>query len=222
MPIYIGLISQKGGVGKSILSRTIAKEYVSNNWNVLIADMDNSQSTSFNWNSRRVNNNISPSLQVQQFRRVDDVVKIADNFDLIIFDGAPHATKETLDIAKICDLVILPTGISLDDLEPTIKLAHELKKEGIEKHKIALVLCRVGNSESEIFEAKTYIFDAGYLLLDGELSEKTGYRRAIDMGKTLTETAHASLNLQANKVIQSIINRLTDLTNGTNTTTTTE
>jgi len=214
MPIYIGLVSQKGGVGKSILSRTLAKEYVSNGWEVKIADMDTSQSTSFNWNSRRLKNNILPNLRVEQFRRVEDAIKIADSYDLMIFDGAPHATKETLDIAKICDLIILPTGISLDDLEPTIKLAHELKKEGVNRDKIALALCRVGNSESEITEAKEYISNAGYFLLEGELSEKTGYRRAIDLGKTLTETTHTSLNKQANILIQSIINKVTSLTNG--------
>lgn len=218
--MYIGIISQKGGVGKSVLSRSVAREYVANGWNVKIADMDTSQSTSYNWNSRRLQNDIQPTIRVEQFRRVEDVVKVADQYDLIIFDGAPHATRETLDIAKVSDLVVLPTGISLDDLEPTVKLAHELRKEGIQRDKIAFALCRVGNSEAEILEARDYITNAGYFLLTGALVEKTGYRRAIDLGKTLTETAHASLNKQADTLIQSIINRLTYLTDGRNTETT--
>ena len=212
--MYIGFISQKGGVGKSILCRSVAREYVANGWNVKIADMDTSQSTSFNWNSRRLKNNVEPTLRVEQFRRVEDAIKIADGYDLMLFDGAPHATRETLEIARISDLLILPSGISLDDLEPTVKLAHELKKEGIERNKIAFALCRVGNSETEISEAKDYITNAGYFLLTGTIAEKTGYRRAIDLGKTLTETTHATLNKQADILIQSIINRLNDLTNG--------
>lgn len=218
--MYIGFISQKGGVGKSVLSRSVAREYVANGWNVKIADMDTSQSTSYNWNSRRLKNNVEPTLRVEQFRRVEDVVKVANQYDLIIFDGAPHATRETLEIAKVSDMVVLPTGISLDDLEPTVKLAHELRKEGIHRDKIAFALCRVGNSEAEILEAKDYIVNAGYFLLEGLASEKTGYRRAIDLGKTLTETAHASLNKQADVLIQSIINRLSYLTDGGNTETT--
>lgn len=218
--MYIGFISQKGGVGKSVLSRSVAREYVANGWNVKIADMDTSQSTSYNWNSRRLQNDIHPTIRVEQFRRVEDVVKVADQYDLIIFDGAPHATRETLDIAKVSDLVVLPTGISLDDLEPTVKLAHELRKEGIQRDKIAFALCRVGNSEAELLEARDYITNTGYHLLAGALVEKTGYRRAIDLGKTLTETTHASLNKQADTLVQSIINRLTYLTDGRNTETT--
>ena len=212
--MYISFISQKGGVGKSILCRSVAREYVANGWNVKIADMDTSQSTSFNWNSRRLKNNIEPILRVEQFRRVEDAIKIANGYDLMLFDGAPHATRETLDIARISDLLVLPSGISLDDLEPTVKLAHELKKEGIERNKIAFALCRVGNSETEISEAKDYITNANYFLLTGTIAEKTGYRRAIDLGKTLTETTHATLNKQADILIQSIINRLNELTNG--------
>lgn len=212
--MYIGFLSQKGGVGKSILCRSVAREYVANGWNVKIADMDTSQSTTFNWNSRRLKNNIAPSLRVEQFRRVEEAVKIADGYDLLLFDGAPHATRETLDIGRISDLLILPTGISLDDLEPTVKLAHELKKEGIKREKIAFALCRVGHSGAEILEACDYISNAGYFLLSGTIAEKTGYRRAIDLGKTLTETTHATLNQQADILIQSIINRLTELTHG--------
>jgi len=212
MTICIGFISQKGGVGKSTLSKMLAREYASNGWEVKIADMDTSQATAYNWNSRRLRNNIEPAIRVEQFRRVEDVMRVASTYDLVIFDGAPHATKETLQIAQVCHLVVLPTGISLDDLEPTVKLAHELKKEGIPRDKIAFALCRVGNSDPEIQEAREYIQNAGYLILAGEIPEKTGYRRASDLGKTLTETTHATLNKQADLLAQSIINRIQDLT----------
>jgi chromosome partitioning protein len=208
MTLFLGFVSQKGGVGKSTLSKLIAREYAVHGWEVKIADMDVSQATTYNWNSRRLKNAIEPVIRVEQFRRVEDVLKIAASYDLIIFDGAPHATKETYQIAQACHLVVLPTGISLDDLEPTVKLAHELKKEGIAKEKIAFALCRVGNSESEIQEAKEYIRNAGYFILGGEIAEKTGYRRASDLGKTLVETTHGSLNRQAEIVAQSIIDQL--------------
>ncbi|MGI2299158.1 hypothetical protein [Candidatus Cardinium hertigii] len=42
MAVLIGIVSQKGGVGKSMLSRLLATEYARVNWSVLIADMDNS------------------------------------------------------------------------------------------------------------------------------------------------------------------------------------
>jgi chromosome partitioning protein len=204
----IGIISQKGGVAKSTITRGLAREYSNNDWNVLIADLDTSQSTSFEWNTRRMNNGIEPFISVQQFPSVDRVLKVADNYDLVLFDGAPHATRASEQIANSCDLILLPTGCSKDDLDPQIRLAHELVKKGINREKIYFVLCRVGNSETEIEETIDYIKLSTYNVIEGSLPEKTGYRRAMDEGKTITETSFKSLNKRADKVIESIVKAL--------------
>jgi chromosome partitioning protein len=212
MSIAIGFVSQKGGVGKSTLSKLVAREYTVNGWTVKIADMDTSQATSFHWNNRRIKNGVEPIFEVEQYRRVEDALAVSDKYDLLLFDGAPHATKETLQIAQASHLVVLPTGLSLDDLEPTVKLAHELKNAGINKEQIAFALCRVGTSEAEIQDAKRYIEEAGYYVLAGEIQEKIGYRRASDVGKTLTETAYPTLNKQADTLAQAIIDKVAILT----------
>lgn len=211
MTLKIGVVSQKGGVGKSTLCRMIACEYAKAGWNVKIADMDASQGTSFNWHSRRIGQGIEPQVSVEMFRRVSDVLKIADNHDLIIFDGAPHSTQATLQIAQESALVILPTGTALDDLEPTIRLAHELHQSGISREKIAISLCRVGNSDAENQEAADYIKSSGFFLLPGSLPEKTVYRRASDTGRAATETTHSSTNDRAAAVMKAIIARISQL-----------
>jgi len=208
MPIYIGVISQKGGVGKSTIARMLAREYANAGWIVKIADMDISQSTSYNWNSRRLQHDITPAISVEQFGQVERVLKTADNFDLIVFDGAPSSTVNTLDIAKQSNLVVIPTGTALDDLEPTVKLAHELKKKGVERSKIVIVLSRVGNSQAELDEAIEYISLSGYSLIEGFIPEQTSFRRASDTGLALTETTYESLNAKADKVAQGIIDYL--------------
>src|SRR4051794_37335074 len=40
MVVTIGVISQKGGVGKSTVARLIAREFAQAGWNVKIADLD--------------------------------------------------------------------------------------------------------------------------------------------------------------------------------------
>lgn len=211
MPIFIGVISQKGGVGKSTIARMLAREYAQAGWRVKIADMDISQSTSFNWNSRRLQNEVEPIISVEQFGQVERVLKNAENFDLIVFDGAPSSSVHTLDIAKISDIIVIPTGTALDDLEPSIKLAHELKKKKVAKEKIVLVLSRVGNSLSEIEEAIDYINLSGYKLIEGHIPEQTAFRRASDTGRTLTETPFDTLNQKADKIAQGIIDYLQKL-----------
>ncbi len=207
----IGVISQKGGVGKSIICRMIATEYSKAGWEVLIADMDTSQSTSFEWNSRRIANGVEPHVSVQQFPSVDRAVKIGEAFDLVVFDGAPHATRASEQIAQECDMVILPTGNSKDDLDPQIRLAHELVKKGIPHKKIHFLLSRIGSSEAETKESIEYLQYTNYKVFTSCLSEKTGYRRAVDEGKSITETGYKSLNDKADSVMQCVVDALSSV-----------
>lgn len=209
MGIIVGIVSQKGGVGKSTLARLLAREYAKAGWNVKIADLDVSQGTSFNWQARRLRNNVEPVVAVERFGSVEQALKIAEHYDLLILDGPPTSSAGTLKIATAADLILLPTGLALDDLEPTILLAHELVKNGLSKEKIAVALSRVGDSEVEIAEARQYIKDAGYEALNGELPEKLSFRRASDAGRALSETTFPTLNARSDAIAQSIVNRLT-------------
>lgn len=206
MTEFIGLISQKGGVGKSTMARLIAREYAAAKWDVKIADLDTSQGTSTEWKLRREDNGLKPEIAVEPFRSVKQALKHASTYDLIVFDGPPHSMAGTVDIAQASKLVILPTGLSLDDLRPTIRLAHELVENSIAQEKIALALCRVGDRENEIKEARAYITKAGYTLLQGSIPEKTAYRRASDDGKAVSEVTFLSLKKRAEEVAQDAIN----------------
>ncbi|MEK7254488.1 MAG: ParA family protein [Bacteroidota bacterium] len=208
MATVIGVISQKGGVGKSTIARLVAVNYAASEWSVKIADMDLSQGTCTSWNRRRLQNNIEPRLYVEQFSNVPDALKNSDRYDLVVFDGAPHSTSKTLEIAKASHLSILPTGVALDDLEPTIRLAHELKKAGIPPEKIAIALTRIGNSETELAEGIEYVRTSGYHLLDGVMFEKTAIRRASDEGRCASETPFKTINEKVDVLVQSIVNRM--------------
>lgn len=206
MTEFIGLISQKGGVGKSTIARLIAREYAAAEWDVKIADLDTSQATSTEWKLRREENNLKPEIAVEPFRSVKQALKHASAYDLIVFDGPPHSMAGTVEIAQASKLVILPTGLSLDDLRPTIRLAHELVENGISQEKVVITLCRVGDREKEIQEARAYIKKSGYAQLQGSIPEKTAYRRASDVGKAVSEVTFLSLKKRAEEVAQDAIN----------------
>ena len=172
MTLQIGVVSQKGGVGKSTIARLLAREYAAAGWDVKIADLDIAQATSTNWKQRREQNGMQPEIAVEPFRTVSQALKHASVYDLIVFDGKPHSNRETLEIARESDLIVLPTGLSLDDLVPSVLLAHELVEADIQKDKIVFALCRVGDRDNEIDEARTYIHQAGYATLNGSIPEK--------------------------------------------------
>lgn len=209
MGYIVAFLSQKGGVGKSTLARALACEASKGGLSVKVADLDTQQGTATNWHRQREANGYDRIGSVETFGKAKDALKSADDFDMLILDGAPRASSATTDIAKVADLIILPSGASRDDLMPTVLLAHELSKKGVASDLFAIALVRVA-TDSEIRDAQEYIRMSGYQLLKGYLPEKPSYRQAQNDGLAVTETRYASINEKAKELIQSIIDTLTN------------
>lgn len=207
MTIIIGIVSQKGGVSKSSISRALACEGVKNGLSTKIADLDVQQATSLNWVRRRLESGIEPEVSAEPFKTVKQALAQASNYDLLIIDAPARASDGTFEISKVADLVVQPTGASLDDLEPAILLFHELVKKGIPREKLVFALSRVG-TESEENSCREYLSEARYEVLDGCLYEKPAYRQAQNQGLSITEVAYSGLREKADTLIQSLINKL--------------
>ncbi|UYV20951.1 ParA family protein (plasmid) [Halomonas qaidamensis] len=212
MGYKIAFVSQKGGVSKSTLSRALGTTYAAAGWNVKIADLDINQSTSFTWLQRRLKNGVTPEVAVETFGTVASALKVADTYDLMIFDGAPHATKATAEVARLADLVVLPTALSVDDLEPTVRLANNLtSKEGVPVERIAIALSKVGKSKAQLQDARAYLSHTPYFVLDGQVPERDAFVLAQDKGLSIVETPFKGPKAQADELIQNIINRFETL-----------
>jgi len=184
MAALVGLVSQKGGVGKSTLARLVAREYAAAGWQVKIADLDISQGTSTDWKQRRERSGVKPDIAVEPFGTVTQALKVTQLYDLVVFDGPPHSMAGTLEIANVCDAIVLPTGLSLDDLKPSVLLAHELIQSRIPADRIVFALCRVGDRENEIAEARGYIRRAAIRFSKAScLRERDIGERAIRVGQ---------------------------------------
>ena len=209
----IGVVSQKGGVGKSTVARSLATAFAKFDWDVKIADLDINQSTSYQWHKRRLASKIEPIVAVECFGTVGQALKQSDNYDMFIFDGAPHATKATLEISQASDMVIIPTGLALDDMEPCVILANDLVKQGIDRNKIVFVFCRTGNSETELKDSFDYMAQTPYKVIETPLQERTALRRASDKGQAAIECQYKGPREQAENVIQALINNLNEIKN---------
>lgn len=207
MATIIAFVSQKGGVGKSTLSRGLAREAAQNGLKVKIADLDTQQGTSVEWHRTRLNGRIQPEVAAEAFATAQQALKIADRYDLLIIDGPARFSSRTLEIAKVAHLVVQPTGASLDDLKPAVREFHGLIKAGIAKEKLAFSICRIGTTTEEA-ETRAYLTDAGYGVLDGCMMERPAYRMAQNKGYAITETRFNTLNSQADLLIQALIDRI--------------
>jgi chromosome partitioning protein len=69
----------------------------------------------------------------------------------------------------------------------------------------------VGDSEAELAEAREYLKATGFFCFSGFLAERTGYRRASDLGRAATETTFPSLNRKADELAQELVDRIEEL-----------
>lgn len=207
MTTIIAFVSQKGGVGKSTLARALAREAVAGGLKTKIADLDTQQGTSVDWHRTRLHAGIEPAVSAEAYATAEQALKEAVRYDLLIIDGPARTSKGTLAIARVADLVVQPSGPSVDDLRPAVREFHALVKEGISKGKLTFAFNRVGTANEEN-EARTYVAEAGYTALDGCLLERPAYRKAQNGGLAVTETSYAGLNAKADALIQALIDKV--------------
>lgn len=211
MAYIIGMVSQKGGVGKSTLARMMAREFIVGGMRAKIADLDTQQQTCTHWAGRRAESGVTPEVQVQSFATLKTALEEATRFDALILDGKPNASDQTVEIARASDLVVIPTGQTVDDLHPGVMLAHALRKKDILGDRIAFAMFKTTGSERENAAARQYVADAGYTVLDGDVPVSTAYGSASDIGKAITETSFRTLNDRAAKLAQSVIDRIAEI-----------
>jgi len=206
--MIISFLNQKGGTGKSTLARAVAVEFARNGWGVHVADMDTLQKTSFNWAGRREEAGVTPEIEVALYREPKAALKAAETSDLLIIDGKAFADTHVLEFAKVSDLIVLPVGISADDLQPTLNLATELVNKGIPRSLMFFVVCKVTkNGEREAMNTCKSINNWSFDVAQGWIPMQTAYSQAMDTGCALIETKYKKLNATTDKIIKQIADK---------------
>ena len=206
--MIISLISQKGGVGKSALSRLIAVEYAKAGWAVKIGDLDTGQGSTAKWKARRDQNGIAPEIPVEKYATVDRAINDAENYDLMVLDGPAFAERRGMSMAQASDLIIIPAGYSLDDMDPQIETAYELEEKGIDSDQIIFIFCRAEGSASEDAAARLYMKKARVNVLGPVFPERPSIRQAHNTGRAASEVSYLSIKSKVLLLAQAIADKL--------------
>ena len=208
--LIISCLSQKGGVGKSTISRLVATAYATHHWRVKIADLNVKQKTSVDWSALRMLAGVEPEVTAEAFVRVKPALE--QIYDLLVFDGKPDTESETLDAAKISTLVIVPTGPTLDDLKPQINFAREMLLRGIDRQKIFFIINKTTDSTIATNDARENIQAAGFAVAQTDIPIKVGYQMAQNMGRAISETSFRKLNERAELLAAEIVAKVDKIT----------
>jgi chromosome partitioning protein len=207
MGAIVALVSQKGGVGKSALARTLARDAVAAGLIVKLADLDVQQGTCLDWNRDRNAAGVEPEISVESFRSAAAALAARDKVDLLILDGPARTSQATLEIARVADVVVQPSGPSADDLRPVVRTWRELVSSGIPAANLAVALNCIG-TDAEETDARGFLERAEIQALKQALPERAAYRQALNAGRAMTETRYPALNNMASSLIQDIISKV--------------
>jgi chromosome partitioning protein len=210
MLVIVGVVSQKGGVGKSTVARAVATLAASVGIKVKIADLDPQQQTIARWEERREANSAGPPLEVASFRSAAEAIgESTGEHQLLIIDAPARASQGTLEIARHADLIVQPSGPGIDDLDPAIILFHELVREGVPKERLVVALCRVAN-QAEASAARAYVEKAGFTVLPGSIPERAVYRVAHNHGRAISEMQRKHHEVRTDMLLERLLSLITE------------
>lgn len=186
--LVLSCLSQKGGVGKSTIARLLATAYAAHGQRTAIFDFNGAQETSRLWGEIRDRHGIEPRVHVELATQANRM-RGDGRFDMIVADGRPDGAEVTLSIARASDLVVIPTGFTVDDLVPQRRFALELENQGVPRKRILFVINRVLDHRELTEDAMTFLGD--FDVVSTALPYRTAYVRCHIAGYSVGEVKAA-------------------------------
>lgn len=180
----IAIAMQKGGVGKSTLTRSLAVAATEAGLNVLALDMDTQQSTS-QWKSRRE----APLPLVRFTTEIDLPAELERarkaGCDLVVIDTPPARSTEAPAAVEYSDFVLVPCTADIEAFEQLPRTARLARTTG--KPAAAILTMATPNSRSEVEIARKVFETVGLDIAPTALHRLKVHRDASRLGQTAQE-----------------------------------
>ncbi|EJF79005.1 ParA family partition ATPase [Bartonella doshiae] len=127
--MIIGILNQKGGVGKTTLSVNLAASFVRAGARVLLIDGD-PQGSALDWAAAREDAPLFPVVGLPRATVHKEIAEIGHGYDYIVIDGPPRVTDLARSALMASDFVLIPVQPSPYDIwaaDGIVKLLDEAR-----------------------------------------------------------------------------------------------
>lgn len=128
--MIIGVLNQKGGVGKTTVATNLAAVCAKAGNRVLLIDAD-PQGSSMAWSSAREGEPLFPVISMAKPTLHKDLPELASDYDVVIIDGAPRVNDLGRAAILASDIVLIPVQPSPYDVwasADTVQLIKEAQQ----------------------------------------------------------------------------------------------
>lgn len=186
--MIIGVLNQKGGVGKTTLSVNLAACLARTGARVLLIDAD-PQGSALDWAAARLG---TPLFSVVGFPRATihkDIAQLGQGYDHIVIDGPPRVTDLARSAIMASDIVVIPVQPSPYDIwaaEEVVKLITEacVYKENI---KSVFVVNRKITNTALGRDVREVLAAYPVHVLDASVAQRVVFAEAAAQGQAIFE-----------------------------------
>jgi chromosome partitioning protein len=113
--MIVGVLNQKGGVGKTTIAVNVAAHWAMGGRRALLVDAD-PQGSSLAWSSARERDPLFPVIGMAKPSLHRDLPAVARDYEMVVIDGAPRVNELARSAILASDIVLIPVQPSPFDV----------------------------------------------------------------------------------------------------------
>lgn len=207
--MIIGVLNQKGGVGKTTLSIGIAAELARQGARVLLIDAD-PQGSSLDWAAAREGAALFSIVGLPRATIHKEIENLRQNYDHVVIDGPPRVTDLARSAIMASDVVVIPVQPSPYDIwaaDDVVKLIAEamVYKENLKSCFVInrkIVNTAIGRDVADVLGS----YDLA--VLNSTIAQRVIFAESAAQGKAIFEVDKDS---SAVSEVEAVVNELMSL-----------
>ncbi len=188
--MIIGILQQKGGVGKTTIALNLAAHFARLGHRVLVVDAD-PQASALAWSSVREATPLFPVIGMPKPTLHRDLPPIAKDYDFVIIDGAPRVNELARSAILACETVIVPVQPSPFDVWASSEIASLITEAQQYRPEIraAFLINRKVPNTVIARDVLTAFANMPFPLLPTAITQRVIFAESAAQGLTVVETA---------------------------------